>query len=211
MLSKTLVGAAALAVASLANATTITDTTLNVTYTATSSFVPVSGNTYDVFLKIDATGFSQGSGFLDAVAMQFKTGSDIATVTLVDAPGGTSGWFLPDPGGLNKNGCDSVGVSSGDVCFQNNGANPAVPAAGIYNFEFAVTLPGGDALTAASDIKAGYNTLADNSGKNLGLTSASITIDRHAPVPEPGTVGLLGAGLIGVSLMLKRSRRNLAL
>ena len=211
MLSKALLCAAALAVASLANADTITDTTLNVTYTATSSFVPVSGNTYDVFLKIDATGFSQGSGFLDAVAMQFKTDSDIATVTLVDAPGGTSGWSLPDPGGLNKNGCDSVGVSSGDVCFQNNGANPAVPAAGIYNFEFAVTLPSGDALTASSDIKAAYNTLADNSGKNLGLTSESITIDRHAAVPEPGTVGLLGAGLIGVSLMLKRSRRNLAL
>jgi len=210
MLSKALVCAAALAVASLANADTITDTTLNVTYTATSSFVPVSGNTYDVFLKIDATGFSQGSGYLDAVAMQFKTGSDIATVTLVDAPGGTSGWSLPDPGGLNKGGCNGLGATSGDVCFQNTGADPAVPATGIYNFEFAVTLPGTDALTAASDIKAAYNTAADNSGKNLGLTSQSITI-QQAAVPEPGTVGLLGAGLVGISFMLKRSRRNLAL
>ena len=208
MLSKTFLCAAALAVASLANAATITDTTLNVTYTATSSFVPVSGNTYDVFLKIDATGFSQGSGYLDAVAMQFKTGSDVATVTLVDAPGGTSGWSLPDPGGLNKKGCDSAGSTSGDVCFQNNGANPAVPATGIYNFEFAVTLPSGDALTAASDIKAVYNTAADNSGTNLGITSQSITIDKHADAPEPGTVGLLGAGLVGISFMLKRSRRN---
>jgi hypothetical protein len=210
MFSKTLISVAALTVASLANADTITDTSLNVTYTATSSFVPVSGNTYDVYLSIDATGFSQGLGYLDAVAMQFKTGSDIASVTLVDAPGGTSGWSLPDPGGLNKNGCDSVGVSAGDVCFQNNGANPAVPATGVYNFEFAVTLPGTDALTAASDIKAAYNAAADNSGKNLGLTSQSITIGQHADAPEPGTVGLLGAGLVGVSLMLKRKRRNLA-
>jgi len=51
---------------------------------------------------------------------------------------------------------------------------------GPYNFELAVTMPGSDALTAASDIKAAYNTLQNNDGKNLGLTSMGITIQKTA-------------------------------
>lgn len=180
---------------------------LNVTYSATSSFVPVSGNTYDVFLTVDPSGFSAGNGYLTAISMQFKTGSDVATsVTLISAPGGTSDWNTDDAGGLNKNGCDGANPTSGDACFQNNGANTAVPG-GPYYFEFAVTMAGTDALTAGSDIKAAYNTLANNSGKNLGLTSMGITI-QQADAPEPGTLGLLSARLVGLSFMLKRTRRS---
>ncbi len=209
MLSKILVCAASLAVASLANADTLTDTALNVTYTATSTFVPVSGNTYDVNLTINPTGFSQGSGYLTAVAMQFETGSDIASsVTLLSAPGGTDAWSLEDVGGLNSKGCDFKGGNSGDVCFQNLSANTAVPG-GPYSFTFAVTMPGNDALTAASDIKAAYNMARDNSGTNLGLTSQSITI-HHAEAPEPATVALLGAGLIGIGFLRRRIGRNRA-
>src|SRR5690348_6689630 len=104
----------ALGFASSAKAGSVTDTTLNVTYTATSTFVPGPGNVYDVFLTVDATGFSAGSGFLTAVSMQFKTGSDVSTsVTLLMAPGGTGAWSLEIPGGLNSSGCNSLGLSSG--------------------------------------------------------------------------------------------------
>src|SRR6185437_4639124 len=79
--------------ASSAKADPVTDTSLNVTYTATSTFVPGPGNVYDVFLTVDATGFSAGTGSLNAISLQFKTGSDIASsVTLLAAPGGTSAW-----------------------------------------------------------------------------------------------------------------------
>lgn len=190
------------------SADTVTDTSLNVTYTATSTFTPVTDNTYDVFLTIDATGFSAGTGFLDAVSLAFKTGSDVATsVSLVQAPGGTVAWNSEQVGGLDSSGCNGNGGASGAVCFQNAGsAGTSVPASGNYTFEFAVTLPNSDALTAASDIKAAYNTLQNNQGKNLGLTSMGITIQPSttSSVPEPASFLLLGSGLLGVALLRKR-------
>src|SRR5579872_2359060 len=96
----------------LAKADTITDTSLNVKYTATSNFVPNAGNTYNVYLNIDPTGFNGGSGFLTAIAMQFKTGSDISSsVTLAAAPGGVSAWSIEILGGANSGGCNHSGRS----------------------------------------------------------------------------------------------------
>ena len=138
------------------SADTITDTALGVSYTATSTFTPVTDNTYDVFLTVDPTGFSAGSGFLTAVSLAYKTGSDIATsVSLLAAPGGVGAWSPEMPGGLNAKGCNGNGASSGDVCFQNVSSTTTVPG-GPYMFEFAVTLPDSDALTATSDIKAAF-------------------------------------------------------
>jgi PEP-CTERM motif len=187
----------------LAKADTVTDTGLNVTYTATSNFAPGPGNTYNVFLNINPTGFSAGSGFLTAVVLQFKTGSDISSaVTLAAAPGGVSAWSTEMVGGANSGGCNNSGGSSGSVCFQNISANTVVPG-GPYNFQFVVTMPGTDALTAASDVKAVYNSLLNNSGKNLGITSMGITIQRTA-VPEPITSGLVGTGLISLFFLRRR-------
>ena len=82
-----------LAGTTVAKADTVTDTKLNVTYTATSTFAPGPGNTFDVFLTVDPTGFNAGTGFLTALSLQFKTGSDVSTsVLLLEAPGWT--WRL---------------------------------------------------------------------------------------------------------------------
>jgi hypothetical protein len=187
-----------------ATADTVTDTSLGVSYTATSNFVAGPGNIYDVFLTVDPTAFSAGSGFLTALSMQFKTGSDVSTsVTLLSAPGGVADWGLETPGGLNSSGCNGNGANSGDVCFQDISANTVVPG-GPYNFEFAVTMPGTDALTAASDIKAAYNVKMDNSGKNLGLTSMGITIQTSI-VPEPSARWyMLIAGVLALLVASKR-------
>ena len=43
------------------------------------------------------SGFSAGTGYLTALDMQFKTGSDVSSsVTLISAPGGSSAWSLED-------------------------------------------------------------------------------------------------------------------
>jgi hypothetical protein len=67
-------------------------------------------------------------------------------------------------------------------------------------------MPGTDALTAASDIKAAFNTLQNNGGTNLGLTSMGITIQPSTvpSVPEPSTLMLLGTGALGLAGVIKR-------
>lgn len=201
-----------LGTASLACADTVTDTTLDASYTATSSFVPGPGNVYDVFLTVDDTHFNAGSGFLSAVSLAYKTGSDVSTsVTLLEAPGGTAAWSTEVPGGVNSGGCDGNGASSGDVCFQNLSANDFVPATGVYTFEFAVKMPGTDALTASSDIKADYNTAMNSSGRNLGITSMAITIQQATTTPEPATLALIGLGLVAAGSgrkLLARAKRQ---
>jgi len=195
------------------SADTITDPGLGVSYTATSTLVPVADNTYDVFLKVDATGFSAGTGFLTAVSLQFKTGSDTSSsVSLVTAPGGAGSWSGEMPGGLDASGCNGNGANSGAVCFQYtnvaNTTNTAVPG-GPFNFEFAVTMPGSDVPDTLSHVKAAYNAAVDNSGKNLGLTSMDITIQPGAPttVPEPATLALMSGGLVAFAAIRRSSRK----
>jgi hypothetical protein len=175
-----------------------------------------------VFLALDATAFSQGNGFLVALALQFQQGAGVA---LLQAPGGVSDW-TGIAGGIGNSGpgCDGNGNFE---CFQfaHSGTAPdnatKVPAPSIYDFEFAVTLPAGTQLSSSNDIKALYNTARDGSGNKLGdITSQTINIDSctgngcgsinpNGTVPEPGTMVtmLSGFGLLGVGAF-RRIRRS---
>ena len=198
----------ALAGAGYVNADTVTDTGTNVSYTLTSTFVPdEGGSTYDVTLVVDASGFlgngGATSGFLQSIAPQF-TGASL--VTLDSAPGGVDAWSgVGIPGGTNSSGCDSKGAPSGHVCFNNFSLNTAGAVPGMLTFVFDVTLPTGDMLSSSSDIKAVYNESSFGGGKFLGQTSMPITVQQGSTsVPEPGTLPLLGVGLIGLAVFVSR-------
>jgi len=203
--------AGALAFTQFANATVI-DTSLNVRYELTSTFTPVTDNTYDVFLAIDTSLFNGGAGFLTAVALQFNNPT---SVTLLAAPGGVSDWSAEIPGGLDSSGCNGNGNFE---CFQFKGTDNAtsVPHSSLFVFEFAVTLPGTTALSANNDIKADYNASKDNTGKNLGITSMTEPIDVCSGntcgsinplggVPEPSTIlmAISGLGLVALGSLRK--------
>jgi hypothetical protein len=173
----------------------ITDMSLDVGYTATSTLTPVTDNMFDVFLTIDPTVFDAGSGFLTAFSLAFNA------VSLVTAPGGVSAWSTEMPAGLDSSGCNGKGASSGDVCFQNLGsAGTSVPR-GPYKFELAVTMPDSVAITAAFDIEAAFNSLQNNSGKNLGQIQKTVT-------REPSTLLYLSA--VGLLVAFVASRRRYA-
>jgi len=203
ILIRPLLAAAILCIAGVgyASADTITDTTVGVSYTLTSTFAPEPGtNTYDVTLLVDASAFTGAggatSGFLQAVAPQF---SGATSVVLESGPGT---WSVGTPGSTNSSGCMSGGAAAGFVCFSNTsaGASGAVP--GTLTFVFDVTLPGTTLPSTSSDIKAVFNSASDGSGTFLGQTSMGIDIQPGTTeVPEPGTVTLLGAGLLGLAAL----------
>ena len=190
LLSGVFVALLGLALAGTAKADSTVDTTNNITYNASSVLVGVGE--YDVTLTIDTSLFSKGAGFLTSVAMQF---TDATSVNLLDAPGGAGAWTTIIGGGTNANGCDGHGNF---WCTQNVTGIAPVPAAGVYTFIFDVFGSDGSAGTD-SEIKVEYAAGTNpKTSKNLGQTSQGIVLGGGTSVPEPGSLPLLGIGLIAV-------------
>jgi hypothetical protein len=157
---------------------------------------------YTITLTIDSSTFVDGtdSGFLMAVSPNITGWSN---ATLISAPGGTSDWSAVMAGGLNSGGCDGHGSPffCNDALSQGsfNEVGSSTPLVFVWTITDS-SLPTG---TDQAAIKALYE---DSNGKNLGITSADITLQplSSTPTPEPSSLFLLGSGLVGVAVFLKR-------
>ncbi|HEV2423251.1 MAG TPA: PEP-CTERM sorting domain-containing protein [Terriglobia bacterium] len=157
-------------------------------------------NNYTITLTINSSAFVDGtdSGYLMGVSPNIRGWSN---ATLTSAPGGLADWSAVMAGGLDSSGCDGHGTP-----FFCNGAM----SQGTFNevgsstpLVFVWTLTDGSLPTGTNgaEIKAFFESSA---GKNLGITSANITLQPGPSVPEPSSFFLLGSGLIGVFVFMKR-------
>jgi hypothetical protein len=180
------------------------------TLTAAADSHGLGANWYDFTLIVNTTHIAAGSRVLNAVAMKDPSATG---ATLLSVSAGT--WNMIQ-GGTNNGGTSGTGcvtnTKNGWDCAQATsasgiGAAKGVPtgAGDIYTFVFAFLLPAGSSgdLAAGVGLKAYYDTAA---GTFSGLQTSDTFSSAASPVPEPGTLTLLGAGLAVAGLIALKRR-----
>jgi hypothetical protein len=99
---------------------------------------------------------------------------------------------------------DQTDGATGDFVGTSTGGNVGFNTSTItINWAPPQIGPGGDFKQTDFVINSTSRIVAPNSGANIGATTIQGGINT---VPEPATIGLIGAGLIGLGLLRRRTR-----
>jgi hypothetical protein len=187
----------------VAHADTITGTTTGpscpgcpaATYTLTVSGTPsqlASGTNLTVTLTISTSGsatITSGDSYISAVA--FKLSSGVSGATLSTAPGTLGDWGTAALDSTISN-SNCQGSGAGFVCNTDasHWTDALVTQGGTLTWTWnGVNIGGPVGDPSTWSLKVKYN---DNDGDTNGL----IISDNAVGVPEPGTLALLGIGLV---------------